>query len=377
MAVQTATKTRTHNEYTVGWVCALSKEQTAATAILDVRYDCLPKPLNDPNTYTLGSIGKYNIVIACLPEGEIGTNLAATFATWMISTFPSIKFGLMVSIGGGIPLKTTLQAAAEKGHQEIVKKLLAAGADVNAAIGYSKWTALQAAAEKGHQKIVKKLLAAGANVNAAVGNYGETALQAAAGNGHQKIVKKLLAAGANVNTATGDLKGTALQAAARNGHQKIIKKLLAAEADANAIISYYKWTALQAAAENGHQEIVKKLLAAGADVNAAAAASVKGKLKEDSNAGPWYWSKRIVRRHQMMLISLEQRTNKLADIIKPANRPITINITQTNTGSGSSSGRGRGWGSSAAGQFIGALALGAGTGAAAAAITLGATLASS
>ncbi|KAH8654238.1 hypothetical protein BGZ61DRAFT_500612 [Ilyonectria robusta] len=91
---------KNHDEYTVGWVCALSKEQTAATAMLDQRYADLPKPLNDPNTYTLGSIGKYNIIIACLPEGEIGTYTAATIATWMISTFPLIKLSLIVGIGG-------------------------------------------------------------------------------------------------------------------------------------------------------------------------------------------------------------------------------------------------------------------------------------
>ncbi|KAL6699880.1 ankyrin repeat-containing domain protein [Trichoderma pleuroticola] len=108
MAAQTATKTRTHDDYTVGWVCALSKEQTAATAMLDERHDDLLKPPNDPNTYTLGSIGKHNIVIACLPQDEIGTSSAATFATWMISTFPSIKFGLMVGIGGGIAPKVRL-----------------------------------------------------------------------------------------------------------------------------------------------------------------------------------------------------------------------------------------------------------------------------
>ncbi|KAL6904181.1 ankyrin repeat-containing domain protein [Trichoderma evansii] len=108
MATQTATKTRTHDEYTVGWICALSKEQTAATAMLDNRHVRLPKPPNDPNAYTLGSIGKHNIVIACLPEGEIGISPAATIATWMISTFPSIKFGLMVGIGGGIPPKVRL-----------------------------------------------------------------------------------------------------------------------------------------------------------------------------------------------------------------------------------------------------------------------------
>ncbi|KAK7398286.1 hypothetical protein QQX98_012344 [Neonectria punicea] len=108
MAARMTTETRSHDEYTVGWVCALSKEQTAATAMLDQRHACLQNPPNDSNTYTLGSIGKHNIVIACLPKGRIGTNSAATVATSMISTFPSLRFGLMVGIGGGIPPKVRL-----------------------------------------------------------------------------------------------------------------------------------------------------------------------------------------------------------------------------------------------------------------------------
>ncbi|KAI5459592.1 hypothetical protein BGZ63DRAFT_360315 [Mariannaea sp. PMI_226] len=108
MATQIPTESRTHDEYTVGWICALSKEQTAAIAMLDQRHANLPKPPNDPNTYTLGSVGTHNIVIACLPEGKIGSNSAATVATWMTSTFPLIKVGLMVGIGGGIPPKVRL-----------------------------------------------------------------------------------------------------------------------------------------------------------------------------------------------------------------------------------------------------------------------------
>jgi nucleoside phosphorylase len=40
--------------------------------------------------------------------GVIGNNSAAHVATQMINTFPSIKFGLMVGIGGGIPPKVRL-----------------------------------------------------------------------------------------------------------------------------------------------------------------------------------------------------------------------------------------------------------------------------
>ena len=37
---------------------------------------------------------------ACFPQGEVGI---ATVATRMASSFPSIKFGLMVGIGAGVP----------------------------------------------------------------------------------------------------------------------------------------------------------------------------------------------------------------------------------------------------------------------------------
>lgn len=97
-----------HKDYTVGWICALPKEQTAAIAMLDERHARLPKPSSDSNTYTLGSIGDHNIVIACLPKGMYGTIPAATVASNMTRTFPAIRFGLMVGIGGGVPPKVRL-----------------------------------------------------------------------------------------------------------------------------------------------------------------------------------------------------------------------------------------------------------------------------
>ncbi|KAF3919708.1 hypothetical protein ABW20_dc0106637 [Dactylellina cionopaga] len=98
----------THAEYTVGWVCALASELIAAIAMLQTEHPNLETPATDQNTYTLGSIGKHNIVIACLPKGLTGNNSAATVATQMINTFPNIKFGLMVGTGSGIPPKVRL-----------------------------------------------------------------------------------------------------------------------------------------------------------------------------------------------------------------------------------------------------------------------------
>ena len=103
MASAPEPKPLSHNDYTVGWVCALSLELTAATAMLEQTHGDLPKPSDDTNAYTLGSISGHNIVIAGLPTGKIGNSSAAAVAVQMIRTFPSIRFGLMVGIGGGIP----------------------------------------------------------------------------------------------------------------------------------------------------------------------------------------------------------------------------------------------------------------------------------
>ncbi|KAK6348667.1 hypothetical protein TWF718_006455 [Orbilia javanica] len=93
-----------NEDYTIGWICALPLELAAARLMLDESHG---KPQeqhhSDHNIYHLGSIGKHNIVIACLPAGVYGTVSAATVASQMLSTFGSIRFGLMVGIGGGVP----------------------------------------------------------------------------------------------------------------------------------------------------------------------------------------------------------------------------------------------------------------------------------
>ncbi|TIA06448.1 hypothetical protein D6C80_10320 [Aureobasidium pullulans] len=93
-------------EYTVGWICALSTEYTAARVFLDREHDP-PKPeciaASDDNAYTLGEIAGHKIAIAVLPHGEYGTSSAATVATNMLHSFPNIRVGLMVGVGGGAP----------------------------------------------------------------------------------------------------------------------------------------------------------------------------------------------------------------------------------------------------------------------------------
>ncbi|GJP98531.1 ankyrin repeat domain-containing protein 50 [Aspergillus niger] len=92
-----------HDDYTIGWVCALPIEAAAATAMLDQIHPALPTHPRDSNSYTLGSIGSHHVVIACLPAGVYGTTSAATVASNMFISFGSICHLLMVGIGGGVP----------------------------------------------------------------------------------------------------------------------------------------------------------------------------------------------------------------------------------------------------------------------------------
>uniref|UniRef100_A0A0D2YEN9 NACHT domain-containing protein n=1 Tax=Fusarium oxysporum (strain Fo5176) TaxID=660025 RepID=A0A0D2YEN9_FUSOF len=91
-------------KYTVGWICAVTTEFVAARAFFDEKHDQLETIAdNDNNNYALGRIGKHNVVMAVLPKSEYGTTSAATVARDMLRSFPNIRFGLMVGIGGGAP----------------------------------------------------------------------------------------------------------------------------------------------------------------------------------------------------------------------------------------------------------------------------------
>ncbi|KAF7155562.1 hypothetical protein CNMCM6106_004708 [Aspergillus hiratsukae] len=92
-----------HDDYTVAWICALPLEMAAAKTMLDKVHPSLLQPETDHNAYTLGSVIGHNVVVACLPSGVYGTTSAAIVLAHMLPTFPSLRFGLMVGIGGGVP----------------------------------------------------------------------------------------------------------------------------------------------------------------------------------------------------------------------------------------------------------------------------------
>jgi ankyrin repeat protein len=102
--------------------------------------------------------------------------------------------------------QTALAAACREGYLEIVKSLLAKGANVNET-ETSNESALSAATERGDLEIVKLLLAKGADPNIKDG-YPPPLIQASMG-GFPEIVQMLLDKGAEVN-AVDDTGRTAL-----------------------------------------------------------------------------------------------------------------------------------------------------------------------
>ena len=90
-------------EFTVGWICALPIELTAARGMLEEEYEesDLTQDPHDTNKYSLGQIAGHKVVLTCLISA--GTSHAGSAAFRMQCTFKNLKFTLMVGIGGGIP----------------------------------------------------------------------------------------------------------------------------------------------------------------------------------------------------------------------------------------------------------------------------------
>ncbi|WXC54083.1 hypothetical protein SNK03_000088 [Fusarium graminearum] len=94
--------------YAIGWIAALPLEFAAAKAMLEdvhsppERFEQNP---SDDNLYTWGRVGVHNIVLALLPSGTFGVVAAAHTVAQLMSSLPHIRIGLLVGIGGGIPVE--------------------------------------------------------------------------------------------------------------------------------------------------------------------------------------------------------------------------------------------------------------------------------
>lgn len=93
-------------DYTVGLITVLAIELAAAKAALDEQHEepsDFEQQQSDDNIYTWGRIGKHNVVIAAFESGVYGVASAAITANSMVTSIPSLRIGLLVGIGGGVP----------------------------------------------------------------------------------------------------------------------------------------------------------------------------------------------------------------------------------------------------------------------------------
>ncbi len=98
------TKILTARDYTVGWLCALSRsEEVAAVKMLDRKHQSLRLKKTDRNLYTYGEINNHNVVITCLPPGLSGPIMAQKLVQPLQESFPNMRIHLFVGIGGGVP----------------------------------------------------------------------------------------------------------------------------------------------------------------------------------------------------------------------------------------------------------------------------------
>ena len=148
--------------------------------------------------------------------------------------------------------------AAMVGDAPKTQELIASDPSSVRAISADGWTALHLAAFFNHPEVIRLLLAAGADPNARSTNpMNNMALHAAAAGRANEIARLLLEGGAHVN-ARQHGGWTPLHSAAQSGNPDLARILIAAGADTRARADNQQ-SALDLAMTGGHQEVVELL----------------------------------------------------------------------------------------------------------------------
>jgi hypothetical protein len=162
-----------------------------------------------------------------------------------------------------------LLAAAAAGDGIEIRRLAAAGGDVNARDGHGR-TPLMVAAYARSLPALEALIAARADLDL-MDSRAYDAVTILAVLDDVVLLRRLFAAGASARQITSPYRGTALIAAAHLGHAEVVAELLKAGAPPDHVNSL-QWTAVIEAIVLGdggprHQATLAALIASGADLN--------------------------------------------------------------------------------------------------------------
>jgi cytohesin len=163
-----------------------------------------------------------------------------------------------------VPSKRLLMAAVQARDVRMVEKLIAQGVPVNFCDEEHSYTPLSWAAENGSARIARRLIEAGADVDARDW-MNQTPLWSAVTYDRVRVVRVLIEAGAKVDV-TDDSGDTLLQNAIWSESFRSIEVLIEAGADPN-LVAEGAPAALHWAVAKGMGALVNQLLAAGADLN--------------------------------------------------------------------------------------------------------------
>ncbi|KAL4908820.1 hypothetical protein BDW74DRAFT_174053 [Aspergillus multicolor] len=115
-----AARPSSRKDFRIAILCPLPLEAEVVKPLFDqiyrpIDYPSLGKASGDPNAYTLGRIGNYDVVLVHMPGA--GKAIAASVATHLKVSYPRIELAFLIGICGGVPF--TGESIKEQSNKNI------------------------------------------------------------------------------------------------------------------------------------------------------------------------------------------------------------------------------------------------------------------